>query len=37
MEWLFLIALLIVAVIEIILNKYKREIWESIIFPKDDE
>lgn len=37
MEWLIVIAMLVLVAIEMIMVKYKREIWESIIFPKDDE
>lgn len=35
MEWLIVIAMLVLVAIEMIMVKYKREIWKSIIFPKD--
>ena len=35
MEWLILIAMLGIVLIEMVMVKYKREIWKSIIFPKD--
>lgn len=37
MAWLVFAALVVVTILELVFCKYKREIWSSVIFPKDDE
>lgn len=34
MEWLIVIAMLVLVAIEMIMVKYKREIWKNIKFPR---